>query len=122
MLSSCPNYDRSMQLVRETVDGSGPGGVFIHESRANCGPIVSTGDLPPSPPGAVLQQAREPKPATGETAATPGTRSPKIGMHPRRRACQGDLGQTLSESESAGLGDGKKFWKRKNQIVVEKGR
>ena len=58
--------------------GTGSGGVLIHENQVNCGPIVARGDLHPSPPGAVLQQAREPKLAAGETAATPGTRSPKI--------------------------------------------
>ena len=44
--------------MMETVDGSGPGGVFIHENPVNCGSIVPTGDLHRSPPGAVLQQAR----------------------------------------------------------------
>ena len=68
--------------LMETVDGSGSGGVFIHENQVNCGSIVARGDLHPSPPGAVLQQAREPKPAAGETAATPGTRSQKFGMQP----------------------------------------
>ena len=68
--------------MRETVDGSGSGGDFIQENQLNCGSIVPTGDLHPSPPGAVLQQAREPKLATGETAATAGTRSPKFWMHP----------------------------------------
>ena len=68
--------------MMDTVDGSGSGGDLIHENQLNCGPIVPTGDLHPSPPGAVLQQAREPKPATGETAAIPGTRSPKFGMQP----------------------------------------
>ncbi len=68
--------------MMDTVDGCGSGGDFIHESQLNCGSIVPAGDLHPSPPGAVLQQAREPKPATRETAATPGTRSPKFGMHP----------------------------------------
>ena len=69
--------------MMDRVDGSGSGGVFIHENPVNCGSVVPTGDLHPSPPGAVLQQAREPKPATGGTAAIPGTRSQKIGMQPR---------------------------------------
>ena len=68
--------------MMDTVDGSGPGGVFIHENPVNCGPIVATGDPHRSHPGAVLQQARKPKPAAGETAAIPGTRSSKFGMHP----------------------------------------
>ena len=68
--------------MMETVDGSGPGGDFIHENPVNCGSIVPTGDLHRSPPGAVLQQAREPKPAAGERPATPGTHSPKFRMHP----------------------------------------
>ena len=68
--------------MMETVDGSGSGGVFIHEKQVNYGSIVARGDLHPSPPGAVLQQAREPKLAAGETAATPGTRSQKFGMQP----------------------------------------
>ena len=68
--------------MMETVDGSGPGGVFIHENPVNCDSIVATGDLHRSPPGAVLQQAREPKPAAGERPSTPGTHSPKFRMHP----------------------------------------
>ena len=69
--------------MMDTVDGCGSGGDFIHENQLNCGSIVPTCDLHPSPPGAVLQQAREPKLATGGTAAIPGTRSQKIGMQPR---------------------------------------
>ena len=48
----------------------------------HCGSIAATGDVHPSPAGAVLQQAREPKPAEGERRATSGSRSPKFGMHP----------------------------------------
>ena len=69
--------------MMDRVDGSGSGGVFIHENPVNCGSVVPTGDLHSSPPGAVIQQAREPKPAAGGTAAIPGTRSQKIGMQPR---------------------------------------
>ena len=69
--------------MMDTVDGSGSGGVFIHENPVNCGSVVPTGDLHSSPPGAVIQQAREPKPATGERPAIPGTRSPIIGRQPR---------------------------------------
>ncbi len=68
--------------MMDTVDGCGSGGDFIHENQLNCGSIVPTGDLHPPPPGAVLQQAREPKLATGERPAIPGTRSPKFGRHP----------------------------------------
>ena len=64
--------------VMDTVDGSGSGGDFIQENQLNCGSIVPTGDLHPSPPGAVIQQAREPKPAAGETARDPRVTFPKI--------------------------------------------
>ena len=70
----------------DTVDGCGSGGVFIHANQVNCCSIVPIGDLHPSPPGAVLQQARELKLAAGETPALPGTRSPTFGMHPNLRA------------------------------------
>ena len=62
----------------EIVDGSGSGGLFVDENQASCGPIVPTGNLHLSPPGAVLQQAREPKQAADERPAIPGARSPKI--------------------------------------------
>ena len=62
----------------ETVDGSGSGGVFVDENQASCGSILATGNLHLSPIGAVLQQAREPKPAAGERPAIAGARSPKI--------------------------------------------
>ena len=57
--------------MMETVDGSGSSGVFIQENRANWGSILATGNLHPSLPGAVPQQAREPKPAAGERPTTP---------------------------------------------------
>ena len=66
----------------ETVDGSGSGGVFVDENQASCGSILATANLHLSPIGAVLQQARKPKPAAGERSAIPGARSPKFGMHP----------------------------------------
>ena len=62
----------------ETVDGSGSGGVFVDENQASCGSILATGNLHLSPIGAVLQQARKPKPAAGERPAIAGARSPKI--------------------------------------------
>ncbi len=62
----------------ETVDGSGSGGVFVDENQASCGSILATGNLHLSPIGAVLQQARKPKPATGERPAIAGACSPKI--------------------------------------------
>ena len=77
MLSSCLNCVHAVDMM-ETVDGSGSGGLFIHENPVNCGPVVPTGDLHPSPPGAVLQQARESKPAAGETARDPRDTFPKI--------------------------------------------
>ena len=61
----------------ETVDGSGSGGVFVDENQASCGSILATGNLHLSPIGAVLQQARKPKPAAGERPAIAGARSPK---------------------------------------------
>ena len=65
--------------LMETVDGSGSGGVFIHENQVNCGSIVARGDLHPSPPGAVLQQAREPKLAAGRRdSRDPWDTFPKI--------------------------------------------
>ena len=62
----------------ETVDGSGSGGVFVDENQASCGSILATGNLHLAPIGAVLEQARKPKPAAGERSAIPGARSPKI--------------------------------------------
>ena len=67
----------------ETVDGSGSGGVFVDENQANCGSILATGNLHLSPIGAVLQQARKPKPAAGERPAIAGARSPKIWDAPK---------------------------------------
>ena len=72
--------------MMETVDGSGAGGVFIDENQASCGPILATGNLHLSHFGAVLQQAREPKPAAGERPAIAGARSPKILDAPPCRA------------------------------------
>ena len=68
----------------ETVDGSGSGGVFVDENQASCGSILATGNLHLSPIGAVLRQAREPKPAAGERPAIPGARFPKIWDAPLR--------------------------------------
>ena len=61
----------------ETVDGSGSGGVFVDENQASCGSILATGNLHLSPIGAVLQQARKPKPAAGERSAIAGGTFPK---------------------------------------------
>ena len=73
----------------ETVDGSGSGGVFVDENQVNRGSILPRDCLHLSLIGAVLQQARKPKPAAGERPAIAGARSPKIwdapvksGMHP----------------------------------------
>ena len=66
----------------ETVDGSGSGGVFVDENQASCGSILATGNLHLSPIGAVLQQARKPKPAAGERPAIAGHVPQKFGMHP----------------------------------------
>ena len=70
----------------DTVDGSGSGGLFVDENQASCGSIVPTGNLHLSPLGAVLQKAREPKPAAGERPAIPGARSPKIWDATEKRA------------------------------------
>ena len=51
--------------------------------RRSCGSILATGNLHLSPIGAVLQQARKPKPAAGERPAIAGARSPKIWDAPR---------------------------------------
>ena len=71
--------------MMDTVDGGGSGGLFIDENQANCGPIPPTGNLHPSPPGADLQLAREPKQAAGQGPAIAGARCPTIGMHPSER-------------------------------------
>ena len=77
----------------ETVDGSGSGGVFVDENQANCGSILATGNLHLSPIGAVLQQAREPKPAAGERPAIAGARSPKIWDAPNQPGASRNRGE-----------------------------
>ena len=78
--AGCSAVDRTVIHavdMMEAVDGSGPGGVFIHENRANCGSTLPTGNLHLSPLGPVLRQAWEPN-------AIPGTRSPRLGCTPTR--------------------------------------
>ena len=66
----------------ETVDGSDSGGAFVDENQASCGSILATGNLHLSPIGAVLQQAREPKPAGARGPRSQGHVPQKFGMHP----------------------------------------